>query len=112
MPTPMIPAVDACRSKLYAGLLGQHEGAIFISGLPGRKRVLKPAFDEAFGYTQEDTFYTQPPLLEVRDYLPQQVLYAPSISTVTDRIQLGPLDESRLTIELDQEGYVQELRCG
>jgi len=47
----------------------------------------------------------------VRDYLPNQVLYAPSIRTVEDLVQLGPIDESRLTIELDQEGYVQEVVC-
>jgi len=53
----------------------------------------------------------QPPYLEVRDYLPSQVLYAPSIRTVSDRIQLGPDDQNRLTIELDREGYVQEVIC-
>lgn len=110
-PTPLIPPVDACRSRLYAGLVGQHEGAIHIPGLPGRKRVLKPAFLEGFDYQPDDSFYSEPPFVEVRDYLPQQVLYAPAIRTVTDRISLGPEDENRLTIELDREGYVQEIRC-
>jgi len=49
--------------------------------------------------------------LEVRDYLPNQVIYAPSIRTVSDRIQLGPVDQNRLTIELDREGYVQQVEC-
>lgn len=110
-PTPRVPDVDACRSQLYAGLIGQHEGAIFIPGLPGRKRVIKPATLEGFDYSPEDSFYDQPPFVEVRDYLPQQSLYAPSISTVTDRIALGPEDGNRLTIELDAEGYVQQLDC-
>ncbi|WP_409433417.1 hypothetical protein ACJ3XI_02630 [Litorimonas sp. RW-G-Af-16] len=111
-PTPMIPAIDACRSQLYAGLVGQHEGAIYIAGLPGRKRVLKPAFLEDFETEQVAGIDPDPPLLEVRDYLPQQVLYAPSIRTVTDRIQLGPEDGNRLTLELDVDGYLQEIRCG
>jgi len=110
-PTPLIPPVDACRSRLYLGLLGSHEGAIHIPGLPGQKRVLKPAFDEGFNYEQNDFLYNEPPLIEVRDFLPDQLLYAPSIRTVTDRIQLGPINENRLTIELDREGYVQEIRC-
>lgn len=110
-PTPRVPDVDACRSRLYAGLIGQHEGAIFIPGLPGRKRVIKPAELESFDYSPEDSFYDPPPFVEVRDYLPQQSLYAPSINTVTERINLGPDDENRLTIELDADGYVQQLDC-
>lgn len=110
-PTPIIPVVDACRSQLYQGLLGQHEGAIYIAGLPGRKRVIKPATLEGFDYSPEDSFYDQPPFVEVRDFLPQQSLYAPSINTVTERINLGPEIGDRLTIELDAEGYVQTLDC-
>jgi len=111
-PIPRIPETDFCQSQLYQGLIGKSEGAIYISGLPGRKRVLKPAFVEDFETEAIAGFIEQPPLLEVRDYLPQQVLYAPSIRTVTDRIQLGPEVRDRLTLELDQDGYVQEVRCG
>ena len=110
-PTPRIPPTDVCRSQLYAGLVGRHEGAIFLPGLPGRKRILKPAFPEGFGYEPEDTFYTNPPLVQVVEYLPSQALYAPAIQTVTDRINLGPDVEDRLTIELNNAGYVQEVRC-
>ena len=110
-PTPMIPAVDACRSRLYAGLVGQHEGAIFIAGLPGRKRVIKPAQLEGFGYNPDDTFYDEPPFVEVREYLVGQSLYAPSISNMMDRLNLGPNIEERLTIELNAEGYVQQVDC-
>lgn len=110
-PTPRIPRVDLCRSQFYLGLVGQHEGMIYIAGLPGRKRVLKPAFLEDFDRERVRGIDPEPPLIEVRDYLPQQVLYAPSIRTITNRIELGPEDETRLTIELNEEGYIQELRC-
>ena len=110
-PTPMIQPIDACQSYLFRGLIGRHEGAIYIAGLPGRKRILKPAFLEGPDREMMEGIDPQPPFLEVRDFLPNQVLYAPSIRTVSDRIELGPVDESRLTIELDREGYVQQIEC-
>jgi hypothetical protein len=110
-PTPFIPAVDACQSRLYAGLVGQHEGAIFIAGLPGRKRVIKPARLEGFGYNPGDTFYDEPPFVQVQEYLAGQSLYAPAISNLMDRLNLGPNIQERLTIELDAEGYVQQVDC-
>ena len=109
---PRLPPDDICRSRLYAGLVGRHEGAIFFAGLPGRKRVLKPAFIDGFNYEPDDTFYLDPPLVEVREFLPDQVFYGPSIQTVTDPFQLGPIIEERLTLELDREGYIEEVRCG
>jgi len=112
-PTPMIPPVDACRSRLYTGLIGRPEGSIYISGLPSPKRVIKPAFNEGFGYGAElGSLAEFIPFKEVRDYLPDQSLYAPSIRTVSDEFELGPAQEDRLTIELDAEGIVQEIRCG
>jgi len=110
-PTPLIQGVDACQSHLYRGLIGRHEGAIYIAGLPGMKRILKPAFFEGPDRERIIGIDPEPPFLEVRDYLPNQILYAPSIRTVSDRIQLGPINENRLTIELDREGYVQEVDC-
>jgi len=110
-PTPIIPAIDACRSRLYLGLVGRHEGAIYIPGLPGRKRVIKPARLEGFGYNRDESFYQEPPFLEVTEYLANQALYAPAISNMTDRLNLGPNIEDRLTIELDAEGYVQQVDC-
>lgn len=110
-PTPRIPNVDACQSRLYAGLVGQHEGAIFISGLPGRKRIIKPAQLEGFGYSAGDPLYEETPYVEVREFLAGQSLYAPAISNMTDRLNLGPAIEDRLTIELDDEGYVQQIDC-
>ena len=110
-PTPIIPAIDACRSRLYVGLVGRHEGAIFIPGLPGRKRIIKPARLEGFGYQRRDFFYQEPPFVEVQEFLSNQSLYAPSISTMTDGLNLGPAIDDRLTIELDENGYVQQVDC-
>lgn len=110
-PTPTIQPIDACQSYLFRGLIGRHEGAIYIAGLPGRKRILKPAFLEGPDREQISGIDPEPPFLEVRDFLPNQVLYAPNIRTISDRIQLGPIDENRLTIELDTEGYVQQVEC-
>jgi len=47
----------------------------------------------------------------VREYLAGQSLYAPAISNLQDGLNLGPVIEDRLTIELDAEGYVQALDC-
>ena len=110
-PTPVIPPIDACSSRLYAGLLGQHEGAIYIPGLPGRKRILKPASIFDSDIARIDGIDPDPYLVEVREYIPDQSLYAPAIRTVSDRITLGPEIADRLTIELDAEGYVQQVRC-
>ena len=109
---PRVPPTDVCRSQLYQGLLGRHEGAIFIPGLPGRKRVIKPARLEGFDYQPDDFFYERPPFVQVQEYLPGQVLYAPSISNLQDRLNLGPVIQDRITIELDDEDIVQEVTCG
>ncbi len=110
-PTQRIHNIDACEARLYAGLVGQHEGSIFISGLPGRKRIIKPAESETFGYSPDDTFYEQLPYVEVREFLAGQSLYASTISNMRDRTNLGPEIQDRLTIELDEEGYVQQVDC-
>jgi len=109
--TPRIPRPDLCQSRIFMGMVGQHEGSIFIAGLPGRKRVIKPAFLE------EDLPFTEgidpePPFVEVKQYLPGQTLYAPSIRTTADLLDSQPIEQDRLTIELDREGYIQEVRCG
>ena len=111
-PTESLSPVDVCRSQLFIGLVGRHEGAIYIPGLPGRKRVLKPVFQEFENDMFVEGLDPNPPFIEVRDFLPGQQLYAPSITTVRDAIEFGPVDETRLTIELDDEGYVDEVRCG
>ena len=111
-PTPRLPAIDPCQSQMFLPLLGVNEGAIYIAGLPGRKRIIRPAVFEGpendflNGEMMGETY------VEVQNYLPGQQLYAPSIGNVTERILLTDEDVSRLTIELDREGYVQEVRCG
>ena len=108
---PTLPPEDLCRSRLYLTLIGQHEGSIFIAGLPGRKRIVKPASLEDFD-TGDNDFIPPPPLVEVIDFLPQQSIYASSIRTVMDRFLLTDEDETRLTLELDEEGYIQNVGCG
>lgn len=111
VPTSRLPEPDACNARVYQGLIGQHEGAIYVAGLPGAKRVLKPAFTEEvqsdFPVLPED----RPPFVEVRDYLPGQVIYAPSIRAPDSLVLAGETRTDRLTIELDREGYVQEVIC-
>ena len=110
-PTAFIPASDLCRSRLYAGLVGQHEGGIVFATLPGRTRVIKPARREL----DQDDFLADmnptPPLVEVREYLAGQPLYVPSIQAISSSDGLGPNIEERLTIELDTDGYVRGLSC-
>ncbi len=110
-PTRRIPDDDRCRSKLYSGLVGQHEGAIVFAHLPGRTRVIKPAYQEI----DRDDFLRDmqdpPPFMEVREYIAGQILYAPSIRAVSQVDELGPIIEDRLTIELDRDGYVYNISC-
>ncbi|HHL41984.1 MAG TPA: hypothetical protein ENJ42_00050, partial [Hellea balneolensis] len=42
-PTPRVPLDDLCKSRLFLGLVGQHEGGIVFAYLPVRTRVIKPA---------------------------------------------------------------------
>ena len=109
---PLIPPTDACQSQLYQGLIGQSEGSIFIPGLPGSKRVLKPAFDEGFEYAADEPLGQGYTMVEVRDYLPDQTLYVPSIRTPAELLALNDYRTDRLTIELDEDGVIQEIRCG
>jgi len=110
-PTRRIPDEDLCRSRLYIGLVGQHEGGIVFATLPGRTRVMKPAELEI----NQDDFLADmnpdPPLVEVREYLSGQTLYTPAIRAVARVDELGPVIRDRLTIELDGQGYVRELSC-
>ena len=110
-PTRSLTPVDQCNSLLYQGLRGQHEGSIYLQGLPGRQRILKPAFSEDFEVEMFNGAAPSPPLYEVSEYLAGQRIYTPSINTLTDGLRLGPVIQDRLTIELDQDGYVQDVRC-
>lgn len=111
-PTQRIPANDVCKSQFYRTLIGRHEGGIYFAGLPGWKRVVKPADEETFGTDLLPDMELLPPLIEIRDYLPDQSLYAPSVRTVMDMVDAGPVERARLTIELDSDGYVQQVWCG
>ncbi len=82
-----------------------------FAALPGRTRLVKPAEQEL----DHDDFLRDmrpsPPLLEVREYLSGQVLYAPAIRAVSRIDELGPIIRDRLTVELNAQGYVERLTC-
>ncbi|MBL4870325.1 MAG: hypothetical protein JKX72_05170 [Robiginitomaculum sp.] len=110
-PVERFPRDDECRSRLFLGLVGQHEGGIVFSALPGRTRVVKPAETEQ----NLDDFLADmrpdPPFVQITEYLAGQVLYAPAIKAVRLGDALGPIERDRLTVELDAFGYVRELTC-
>lgn len=110
-PTQRLPEDDLCRSRLYLGLIGQHEGSIVFSSLPGRTRVVKPAETEENQDEFLQDMQPDPPFVEIREYLAGQILYAPAIRAVRLGDQLGPIEQDRLTVELDQEGYVSAMSC-
>jgi hypothetical protein len=115
-PPPRIPQTDTCGSQLYASLEGVHEGAIYIPGLPGAKRIIRPAIFEgpvndfmngemmANTYVQVETYQSG-----LSPFVPIQ---SPRLGPVRDRITIGPEQPDRLTVVLDREGYVQEISCG
>jgi hypothetical protein len=110
-PTQRLPEDDLCRSRLYLGLIGQHEGSIVFSSLPGRTRVVKPAETEE---TQDEflqDMQPDPPFVEIREFLAGQILYAPAIRAIRLGDALGPIEPDRLTVELDQYGYVAAMSC-
>ena len=111
VPRQATPEEDLCRAQLYQNLVGQHEGTIFIAGLPQRRRIIKPASLEEFDTAESDPFVS-PPFVEVIDFLPEQVIYAGSIRTIMDRFLISNDDETRLTLELGPDGYVQNVSCG
>ncbi len=110
-PTRRMPDEDLCSSKLFLGLVGQHEGGIVFATLPGRTRVVKPAELELAQDNFLQDMRPDPPLVEVREYLSGQTLYTPAIRTVDRVDNLGPIIRERLTVELDVDGYVRELSC-
>lgn len=110
-PMPSLTPEDQCNALLYQGLRGQHEGSIYIQGLPGRLRVLKPAYSEDFEEEMFNGAAPAQPFYEVRDYIAGQLLYNPIVSNVSDGLRLGPVIQDRLTLELDDDGYIQDVRC-
>jgi hypothetical protein len=111
LPPRLIPD-DLCQARVYQTLVGQFEGSLYFQAIPGRKRIIKPAATEDFGSDFLPEFEAPPPLLEVRDFLAGQPLYAPSIRTSPDALSLEPAVPDRLTIEIDREGIVDRVSCG
>lgn len=111
-PTPMIPPSDECGARLYQGLTGTHIGAVHIAAIGGDKRIISPATLEI----EENDFLVdmqeRPPFLEVREMLAGQPLYAASVRTGVYPGQIGPERMNRLTIELDNAGYILTAACG
>ena len=109
--TQRTPTDDVCRSRLFLGLIGQHEGSIVFSSLPGRTRVVKPAETEETDSDFLSDMQPDSPFVEIREYLAGQILYAPAIRAVRLGDTLGPIEQDRLTVELNQYGYVSGLSC-
>lgn len=112
VPRARIPAADPCRARLYQTLLGVNEGAIYIPGMPGLKRIIRPALFEGADNDFLNGDMMNETYVQVQTYQAGQQLYAPTIGTITDRITIGPENENRLTIELDSNGNVREISCG
>ena len=110
--TERLPLDDLCQARIYQSLIGQFEGGLYFQAIPGRQRILKEAFTEDF----EDDFLPeleeQPPFIEVREFISGQPLFASSIRTTPSLLAIEqPVDE-RLTIEIDVDGIVEDVRCG
>ena len=110
LPPRLIPD-DLCQSRIYQSLIGQFEGSLFFQAIPGRQRILKAAFTEDF----EDDFLPeleqQPPFVEVTEFISGQPLFASSIRTTPALLSLEPEVEDRLTIEINVDGIVEDVRC-
>ena len=111
-PTPRLPNIDLCQAQTFAPLIGMSEGAIYIPALPGAKRIIRPAFSERIRNEFLGGELETSQFVEVETYLPGQQLYAPTIQAFKNRIEVTEEDPNRLTIELDREGFVQDIRCG
>ena len=109
---PIIPQTDECRSLLYQGLIGQPAGAVYIPGLPGSKRVLVPGIREDFDTDDDNPIQMGPTYVEVRDYQPGAAVYISSIRTPGQLNDVGEVDLTRLTLQLDPDGIIQAVRCG
>jgi len=103
---------DLCQARVYQSLIGQYEGSLYFQAIPGRKRIVKPANLEQRQRNFLPEFEPAPPLLEVREFLSDQPLYAPSIRTSPAVLALEPEVLERLTIEIGVDGIVEDVRCG
>lgn len=111
LPPRLVPD-DVCQARIYQSLVGQYEGSLYFHAIPGRKRIVKPAELEQRRRNFLPEFEVEPPLLEVTEFLADQPLFAPSIRTTPDLLALEPEVVERLTIEINRQGIVEEVRCG
>ena len=111
-PMPSLQPADICGARLYQGLVGQNIGSVHLPVIAGDKRIIRPAEVELSEADFLPDLNPQPPLLEVREMLAGQPLYAASIRTGLYPGQIGPEREDRLTFELDSAGYILTAACG
>ena len=112
VPVPFSPVLDTCGAQVLRPLIGASEGSVYIPALPGEKRILRPVFFEDFENEFLGGELVRPPLVEVETYLPGQQVYAPLTRAFTEPDRLGAFDPDRITIELDRNGDIQDIRCG
>ncbi|WP_017930353.1 hypothetical protein [Robiginitomaculum antarcticum] len=110
-PLTVTPRTDTCGARLYQSLVGQNIGGVHIAVIAGDKRIIQPAdtgdaVSDFIPDMQEGA-----PFVDVTDLLAGQPLYAPTIRTGVYRGQLGPERADRLTLELDEDGYIQRVEC-
>ena len=107
-----LPIDDLCQSRSYQALIGHFEGGLFFQAIPGRQRIVKEAFLEDFEDDFLPEFEVQPPFLEVREFLSGQPLIGSSIRTTPALLATELPVEDRLTIEINIDGIVEDVRCG
>lgn len=110
--TQRLPLDDLCQARIYQSLIGQFEGSLYFQAIPGRQRILKEAFTEDFEDDFLPEFEEQPPFVEVREFIAGQPLFAGSIRTTPSLLAIEQPVDDRLTIEIDIDGIVQDVRCG
>lgn len=112
-PQPMVatPREDRCGARLYKTLRGQNIGGVHIAVIAGDKRIIRPAQTEEPLNDFIPDLQERPPLVDVTDLMAGQPLYTSQIRTGLYRGQLGPDRPDRLTLELDEEGYIEIVEC-
>ena len=110
--TERLPLDDLCQARIYRSLIGQFEGGLYFQAIPGRQRILKEAFTEDFEDDFLPEFEEQPPFVEVREFIAGQPLFAGSIRTTPSLIAIEQPVQDRLTIEINIDGIVEDVRCG
>jgi len=110
-PMEVTPLEDMCRARLYQNLRGQNIGGVHVAVIAGDKRIIKPAEVEVDLNDFIPEYQERPPLVDVTDLMAGQPLYTSQIRTGVYRGQLGPDRPDRLTLELDEDGYIEIVEC-